>query len=96
MKQIDTGSAPGNRLLNTLVGYVAGARPHLFDAWCAGEIEMDFNFSFLSAKSELNRHDVPTVLANLDSGGFIRARFDFHPNYGARISMRLPASASMP
>lgn len=88
MKRIDTGSEPGNRLLNLLVSHVERALPHLSDAWRSGDIEMDFNFRFLANKSTVDHSEVPTVLQQLHHAGLIRARFDVRMNC-ARISMRL-------
>jgi len=95
MKKIDTGCAPGNRMLDAIVAFVARGCPHLLQDWLAGDLEIDLNFRFLGAKTGIRPADVPTVLAFLHAAGYVRARFDINPNHCARISLRLPAGATL-
>ena len=95
MHKIDTGSESGNRLLDTIISYGLAKVPHQVDDWLAGDIEMDFLFTFLARNSNMDAAGVVSVLEDLAAAGYIQAHFDRSTLPNARISLSLPAGARL-
>lgn len=93
LKQIETGTEPANRLLNVIVARGIAIARCQRETWLTGDMRMFMNFRFLAFHSRITATNVPTVLAYLDTAGFVKADFDTNPKHGAYINLRLPDEA---
>lgn len=100
VEKIDTYSKPGNRLLAALIAYGCRTFQHFGgDDWIAGDAWLCFNFDKLAAAAKCDVLQVPTMLAFLELGGYIKTEvcgpITAKPRTAAYVKLTLGESAKV-